>query len=30
MITVNEIIEGLRQEGVDIAIKDVTLKGGSK
>lgn len=27
MITVDEIIEGLRQEGVDIAIKDKQLKG---
>jgi len=27
MITVDEIIEGLRQEGVDIAIKNKQLKG---
>ena len=27
LITVNEIIEGLRQEGVDIAITDKKLKG---
>ena len=30
MITVNEIIEGLRQEGVDIAVEDKTLKGAKK
>ena len=27
MITVDEIIEGLRQEGVDIAVKNKQLKG---
>ena len=27
MITVNEIIEGLRQEGVDIAVENRALKG---
>jgi len=27
MITVDEIVEGLRQEGVDIAIKNKQLKG---
>ena len=30
LITANEIIEGLRQEGVDIAVEDKTLKGAKK